>query len=445
MRPDAQPDGGTVSAAPVIVTRVVNADERPFNVRIVRAGDCYGRDNRLEHDSTEPLVEFWDATDEHDPHKHKHDPRYTLGLGLFAGRHGLIALTGTDGFSRDHRCWGSPGLDLCDYKPEWKVTTENVMDAIAAAEAAALYQVDADIAKTARCELCVAGHRRVSGVHWVQHSHEPCARVSVVYDDAPGRKKERWLAYVDGGPLRKQNGDPRRYASADAAHKAALDAAPKLGSDRDRPRPPPRAGTTTALVHEIIDLPRHFPWLTTSDIVKIAAERGTPVKSSTVTVALHHLQYDDVVDVDRTRRPFRYRRGNRKVAPSGPEPKLSAEMLRVLREIKISSQWSICGALGTRQALIRRGLVRRIKDDQGRIGYEISTEGTKLLEKEVHAVSDLEPSATGADPSAPASGARRSASGSTRIGRSHDVDHDAVKLIRRLLDTLEGANAAGPS
>lgn len=28
---------------------------------------------------------------------------------------------------------------------------------------------------------------------------------------------------------------------------------------------------------------------------------------------------------------------------------------------------------------------------------------------------------------------------------SHDVDGDAVKLIRRLLDTLEGAIAVGPS
>lgn len=370
--------GALVSDVPVIVTRVINADGRPFNVRIVRAGDHYGRDNRIEHDSAEPLVEFWDATYEHDPREHEHDPRYTLGLGQFAGRYGLIWLTGTDGFSQDHR-WSSSGLDLCDYMPKWKVTAENVMEAIAAAEAAALHQIDADDAKALRCELCDAGHVRRGGVHWVQGLHdEPCARMSVVYDDEPGRKKERWLAYVDGGPLRKQDGDPRRYASADAAHEAALAAAPKLGHDRDQARVPPRAGTATALVLEILDLPRHFPWLTTNDIVQSAAERGIPVKPSTVTAALSHLQYDDVVEVDRTRRPFRYRRGHRKVAPSGP--KLSDEMLRVLREIKTSSQWHICGALNTRQALIRRGLVNEVRDDQERIHYEISPAGIKLLE-----------------------------------------------------------------
>ena len=32
-----------------------------FNVRIVRAGDRYGRDNCLTHDKDEPLVEFYDS------------------------------------------------------------------------------------------------------------------------------------------------------------------------------------------------------------------------------------------------------------------------------------------------------------------------------------------------------------------------------------------------
>ncbi len=55
-------------------------------------------------------------------------------------------------------------------------------------------------------------------------------------------------------------------------------------------------------------------------------------------------------------------------------------MLRVLREIKISSRWHICGALSTRRALVRRGLVSEVQDEQGRIRYEISAEGTKFLE-----------------------------------------------------------------
>lgn len=32
-----------------------------FNVRIVRKGDAYGRDNCLTHDEDSPLVEFYDA------------------------------------------------------------------------------------------------------------------------------------------------------------------------------------------------------------------------------------------------------------------------------------------------------------------------------------------------------------------------------------------------
>ena len=61
-------------------------------------------------------------------------------------------------------------------------------------------------------------------------------------------------------------------------------------------------------------------------------------------------------------------------------PKLTDAMLRVLREIK-GSQWGMCGSLGTRLALVRRGLIRKICDEQGRIHYEISPAGTSLLEE----------------------------------------------------------------
>jgi len=37
-------------------------DGRPFTVRIVREGDGYGRDDCLTHDEADPLVEFYDAS-----------------------------------------------------------------------------------------------------------------------------------------------------------------------------------------------------------------------------------------------------------------------------------------------------------------------------------------------------------------------------------------------
>jgi len=306
---------------PVIVARVVNADGRTFNVRIVREGDTYGRNDGIVHDSAEPLIEFWDAT-------HERDPRFIVGLGQFATRYGLGTLIGHDGYGYDHRL-GSPGLDLCAHRPEWKLTGSNVMAAIAAAMAA-LTQVDAASAQSIRCELCDAGYERLWGEHrycgcprlrsiFEDADRHPCARVFVVYDEAPESELTPWMAYADGSPLRKQSGDIRRYASADLAHKAALDVAPKIWHDHpaapwDRPlRPPPREGTTTALVLDIIGLPRDFPWLTTRDIVQSAADRGTAVKPTTVTVALANLERDDLVEVNRTRRPFRYRKGRGKL------------------------------------------------------------------------------------------------------------------------------------
>lgn len=110
-----------------VVARVINHRGTPFNVRLVRKGDRYGLNDCLVHDCDEPLVEFWDATLEH-------DPRFTPGLGQFASRYYLGTLTGKDG-------WSSPpsracGLSLCGHVPEWTVTSDNVADAIAAALAA---------------------------------------------------------------------------------------------------------------------------------------------------------------------------------------------------------------------------------------------------------------------------------------------------------------------
>lgn len=315
---------------PVIVTRVVNADGRVFNVRIVREGDTYGRNDGfwhhgIVHDSAEPLVEFWDATP--DP-RSESDSRFIAGLGRFAARYGLGTLIGHDGYGHDHRN-GSPGLDLSTHRPEWKLTGDNVIDAIASSMAA-LDQVDAASVQSIRCELCDAGYERIWGEHrycgcpqfrstFEEADRQPCARIAVIYDEAPQSELPRWMACVDGSFLKTQGGDTRRYPSADLARKAALDAAPKIWHEHppapwQRPlRPPPREGTTTALVLEILGVPRDFPWLTTRDIVQSAADRGTAVKATTVTAALVNLERDDLVEVNRTRRPFRYRKGRGKL------------------------------------------------------------------------------------------------------------------------------------
>ena len=110
------------------IARVVNDTGRAFNVRLVRKGDRYGLDDCLVHDKDAALIEFWDAT-------YENDPRFSPGLGQFVSRYFLDTLTGKDAFGRDHRR-GSCGLDLCGHVAAWKVTGGNVVDAIAAAEAA---------------------------------------------------------------------------------------------------------------------------------------------------------------------------------------------------------------------------------------------------------------------------------------------------------------------
>ena len=110
----------------MIVARVVNDEGRAFNVRVVRPGDRYGRNDFLVHDKDESLVEFWDAT-------YEHDPRFTPGLGQFVNRYFLGTLTGEDDYS--HRPRGLCGLDLCGHEPAWKLTAGNVEDAVAAAAA----------------------------------------------------------------------------------------------------------------------------------------------------------------------------------------------------------------------------------------------------------------------------------------------------------------------
>lgn len=100
----------------MVITRVVNAVGRSFNVRLVREGERYGLNDCLVHDKADPLVEFWDAT-------YEHDPRFTPGLGQFASRFYLSTLIERRSFH---------ALALCGHEPAWTVTGGNVMEALAA-------------------------------------------------------------------------------------------------------------------------------------------------------------------------------------------------------------------------------------------------------------------------------------------------------------------------
>lgn len=91
--------------------------------------------------------------------------------------------------------------------------------------------VDSAAARTARCRLCDAGFRRVGGIHVPSQRlgmipATPCDRVFAAREVSvvPGRS---YLAYVDGQPILKRDGDARRFASAGAALSAARRAAPR--------------------------------------------------------------------------------------------------------------------------------------------------------------------------------------------------------------------------
>lgn len=113
----------------MIVARVTNDQGRTFNVRLVRHGDRYGLNDCRVHDENEPLLEFWDASSEH-------DPRFTPGLGQFVSRYFLGTLTGKDGYyGHDHRRIPRE-IALCGNERAWRVTGQNVAEAVAAAEVA---------------------------------------------------------------------------------------------------------------------------------------------------------------------------------------------------------------------------------------------------------------------------------------------------------------------
>ena len=102
-----------------VVTRVVNDQGRAFNVVLVRPGDRYGLNGVLCLGAAdEPMIEFYDAT-------YENDARFDKGRGQFVTRYYLSALT-----ERTPRT-----LHLCGHEPAWKVSGQNVIDAVAAVKA----------------------------------------------------------------------------------------------------------------------------------------------------------------------------------------------------------------------------------------------------------------------------------------------------------------------
>jgi hypothetical protein len=119
------------------VISVVNDEGRKFNVAVVMPGERYGnsymRDSRgllpLVNEYGEALVEFYDAKQEGNV---AFDAQ---GRGQFVSRYTLSVLDGTSEYARS-----SPyGIQLDGGIPVWRITAENVADAVAYA-----YQVLAE-------------------------------------------------------------------------------------------------------------------------------------------------------------------------------------------------------------------------------------------------------------------------------------------------------------
>ena len=92
----------------------VNSAGTPFHVRVVQKGDAYGRDDCLTHDEAEPMVEFYDASQ--DPEKF--GPR-----GQFATRYYLSTLI------KDPEHYS--GLDLQGDVPSWFLDGQTLRAALA--------------------------------------------------------------------------------------------------------------------------------------------------------------------------------------------------------------------------------------------------------------------------------------------------------------------------
>ncbi len=92
---------------------------------------------------------------------------------------------------------------------------------------------DAGTAGLVTCGYCDRGFRRVGGIHIGSQRlgmipDSPCDRVFATHGGSMTDDNKRpWMAYVDGGSIRKQSGDARRFATSKAAYAAACKAAPR--------------------------------------------------------------------------------------------------------------------------------------------------------------------------------------------------------------------------
>jgi len=95
-----------------------NSNGVPFNSRIVRKGDSYGRNNCLTHTEDDPLVEFYDARYDH------------TELGQFVSSYYVSTLTGECewSFGSDSR---ETGLNLEGSVSDWFVDADQVKLALA--------------------------------------------------------------------------------------------------------------------------------------------------------------------------------------------------------------------------------------------------------------------------------------------------------------------------
>jgi hypothetical protein len=96
-----------------------NGAGRTFNVVALLQGEHYGRNDCLTHDKAEPLVEFYDAT--------LTDEDFG-SMGRFVSRYYMSTLLGLGGFSRQRE--PGVGIDLCGHVPSWRVSYDNVTDAL---------------------------------------------------------------------------------------------------------------------------------------------------------------------------------------------------------------------------------------------------------------------------------------------------------------------------
>lgn len=94
-----------------IIATLIDAESGiPFTMRLVRAGDGYGVDHALIHDSDKPKVEFYDA-------RYYFAGETGAELGQFVSRYYLHTLL-SDG--REPQC----GLNLDGGVPAWSICAE---------------------------------------------------------------------------------------------------------------------------------------------------------------------------------------------------------------------------------------------------------------------------------------------------------------------------------